>query len=101
MVACEEIKVQRVLQFGASRGLREVMLAPVGRVYLSEIVSKFEPKTWPRCRDSETRPLSLGEKRGTRRVDGVEGSTTLSDAVDAKATSLTGRRPHRPERRTS
>ena len=31
-----------------------------------------------------TRPLSLGEKRGTRRVDGVEGSTTPPDAVDAK-----------------
>ena len=28
----------------------------------------------------------LVEKRGTRRVDGVEGSTTLSDAVDAKTT---------------
>ena len=26
----------------------------------------------------------LVEKRGTRRVDGVEGSTTLSDAVDAR-----------------
>ena len=32
-----------------------------GRVYLSEIVSKFEPKTWPRCRDSETR--WIGESR--------------------------------------
>ena len=52
---CVDIKVQLVLQFGVSRGLREVLLAPVGRVYLSEIVSKFEPKTWPRCRDSETR----------------------------------------------
>ena len=31
-----------------------------------------------------TRPLSLGEKSGMRRVDGVEGSATLSDAVDAK-----------------
>ena len=42
------------LQFGVSRGLSEVLLAPVGRVYLSEIVSEFEPKTWPRCRDSVT-----------------------------------------------
>ena len=61
IVACEEIKVQLVLQFGVSRGLRGVLLAPVGRVYLSEIVSKFEPKTWPRCRDSETR--WIGESR--------------------------------------
>ena len=58
IVACEEIKVQLVLQFGVSRGLRGVLLAPVGRVYLSEIVSKFEPKTWPRCRDRETRIIS-------------------------------------------
>ena len=43
------------LQFGVSRGRSEVLLAPRGRVYLSEIVSKFELKTWPRCRDSETR----------------------------------------------
>ena len=78
--------LQVVLQFGVSRGRSEVLLALRGRGYLSEIVSKFEPKTWPPCRDSETRPLSLGEKRGTRRVDGVEGSTTLSDAVDAKIT---------------
>ena len=49
---CVEIKVQLVLQFGVSRGLREVLLAPVGRVYLSEIVSKLEPKTWPRCRNN-------------------------------------------------
>ena len=51
----EEIKVQLVLQFGVSRGRREVLLALRRRVYLSEIVSKFGPKTWPRCRDSETR----------------------------------------------
>ena len=35
------------LQFGVSRGVREVWLALRGRLYLSEIVSKFEPKTWP------------------------------------------------------
>ena len=34
------------------RGLREVLLSGYGRVYLSEIVSEFELKTWPRCRDS-------------------------------------------------
>ena len=58
IVACEEIKVQLVLQFGVSRGLREVLLAPVGRVYLSEVVSKFEPKPGPRCRDSETQMVA-------------------------------------------
>ena len=51
------------LQFGVSRGRSEVLLAPRGRVYLSEIVSEFGPKPGPRCR--ETRLLSLGEKRGT------------------------------------
>jgi hypothetical protein len=61
-----------------------MLLSGYGRVYLSEIVSKFEPKPGPRCRDGETRPLSLGKKRGPRRGDGVEGSTMLSDAVDAK-----------------
>ena len=55
---CVDIKVQLVLQFGVSRGLREVLLAPVGRVYLSEIVSKFEPKPGPRCRDSETQMVA-------------------------------------------
>ena len=84
--SCEEIKGQVVLQLGVSRGLGEVLLALRGRLYQRDVVSEFGPKTWPRCRDSETRPLSLGEKRETRRVDGVEGSTTLSDAVDAKTT---------------
>ena len=50
---CVESKVQLVLQFGVSRGLREVLLAPVGRVYLSEIVSEFGPLRGPRRRDSE------------------------------------------------
>ena len=79
-----DIKLQIVLQFGVCRGRREVFLSQYGRVCRSEVVSKFGPKPGPRCRDSETRPPSLGEKWGTRRVDGVEGSTTLSDAVDAK-----------------
>ena len=59
--SCEEIKVQLVLQFMVSRGRSEVLLAPVGRVCLSGIVSEFGPKTWPRRRDSETR--WLGESR--------------------------------------
>ena len=79
---CVEIK----LQFLVCRGVREVLLSGYGRVSQRDVVSEFELKTWPRCRDRETRPLSLGEKQGTRRVDGVEGSTTLPDAVDAKAT---------------
>ena len=52
----------RTLQFVVSRGRSEVLLAPVGRVYQRNVVSEFEPKPGPRCRDSETRPLSLGEK---------------------------------------
>jgi Kef-type K+ transport system membrane component KefB len=39
----EEIKVQLVLQFGVSRGRREVLLALRRRGYLSEIVSEFGP----------------------------------------------------------
>ena len=54
----EEIKVQLVLQFGVSRDCSEVLLALRGRVYLPMIVSKFGPKTWPRCRDRETRMIS-------------------------------------------
>ena len=78
------------------RGLREVFLSIRGRVHRSEIVSKFEPKPGPRCRDSEARPLSLGEKWETRLVDGVEGSTTLSDAVDAKTHWLISTQAHAP-----
>ena len=40
----------------------------------------LEP-AWPALIHTVTK---LVEKRGTRRVDGVEGATTLSDAVDAK-----------------
>ena len=39
----EEIKVQLVLQFGVSRGRREVLLALRRRGYLSEIVAEFGP----------------------------------------------------------
>jgi hypothetical protein len=47
----EEIKLQH---FGVSRGRSEVMLALRGRLYQKDVVSKFEPKPGPRCRDSET-----------------------------------------------
>jgi hypothetical protein len=77
-------KTSIALQFGVSRGLCDVLLALRGRGYPSEVVSEFGPKPGPRCRDSETRPLSLGEKRGTRRVDGVEGLMMLPDAVFMK-----------------
>ena len=83
--SCEEIKLQAPFNL-VCRDRSEVLLSPYGLNYQSEVVAEFELKTWPWCRDSETRPLSLGEKRATRRVDGVEGSTTLSDAVDAKTT---------------
>ena len=56
------VKLQAVLQFGVRRGLGEVFLS---RVYLLEVVAEFGPLRGPRCRDRETRPLSLGEKRGT------------------------------------
>jgi len=46
------------LQFLVCRGRSEVLLAPVGRLYLSEIVSKFGPKPRPRCRGSETHNLT-------------------------------------------
>ena len=39
-----DIKVQVVLQFGVSRGLR---LSQLGRLYLSEIVSEFDAGTLP------------------------------------------------------
>ena len=39
----------------------QVQASFIGRVYQRDVVSEFEP----RCRDRETRPLSLGEKRGT------------------------------------
>ena len=42
------------LQFEVCRGVRDVLLSGYGQVYLSEVVSEFEPKTWPRGRDSET-----------------------------------------------
>ena len=79
-MACVEIKVQVVLQFEVCRGRREVLLSPYG---LSEIVAEFELKTSvPRQRDRSHSARS--EER--RHDDGVEGSTTLSDAVDAKTT---------------
>ena len=42
-----------------------------GLIHVKEVVAEFGP-------------LSRGEKRRTRRVDGVEGSTTRSDAVFTK-----------------
>jgi len=53
------------LQFLVCRGLREVLLSGYGRVYLSEIVSEFELKTWPRCRDSLV-DFHTGSRRSRR-----------------------------------
>ena len=39
------VKLQFVLQFWVCRGSREVFLSQYGRVYPSEVVSEFEPKT--------------------------------------------------------
>ena len=69
-MACVEIKVQVVLQFEVCRGRSEVLLSGYGRVYLSEIVSGFGPKTWPRCQDRETR-IILHTARRRRREDVV------------------------------
>ena len=53
------------LQFLVCRGVREVLLSGYGRVYLSEIVSEFELKTWPRCRDSLV-DFHTGSRRSRR-----------------------------------
>ena len=45
----------RTLQFEASRRGGAVILSPLVRGYLSEVVSEFELKPGPRCRDRETR----------------------------------------------
>ena len=65
-----EIKVQLVLQFGVARGSREVLLAPVGRVYLSGIVSEFGPLRGPRRRDNLTHWLISTQVQVLWRVDG-------------------------------
>ena len=44
-MTCVDIKVQLVLQFVVSRGRSEVFLSILGRVYLSEVVSKFDVHT--------------------------------------------------------
>ena len=59
-----------MLQFGVSRGLREVLLAPVGRVYLSGIVSEFGPLRGPRRRDNLTHWLISTQVQVLWRVDG-------------------------------
>ena len=51
-LTCVEIKVQAPFNV-VSRSLSELLLAPLGRVYPSEIVPEFELKTWPRCRDGD------------------------------------------------
>ena len=48
----------RTSRFTSIRVLRAVILSPLGRVYLSMIVSEFGPLRGPRCRDRETRLIS-------------------------------------------
>ena len=43
---CTVLKASSGLQFGVSRGRREVLLALRGRLYQSDVVSEFGPKTW-------------------------------------------------------
>ena len=86
-VICVASKVQLGLQFWVCRGRREVLLAPVGRLHERGVVSEFELKTSvPRQRDRSHSARSAER----RHDDGVEGSATLSDAVDAKISGLTG-----------
>ena len=55
------------VQFGVSRGPSEVLLALRGRVYQRDIMSEFELKTWPRCRDSDATALTQREVRNASR----------------------------------
>ena len=73
------VELQVGLQFLVCCGRREALLSILGRVYLSGIVSEFGPLRGPR-------PLSLGEKRGSR-------GGTLPDAVDAKIPRRRGPSP--------
>ncbi len=54
--------------------MREMLLSGYGRVYLSEIVSEFGPKTWPRRRESENALRrwrgGLDDALGRRRREG-------------------------------
>ena len=43
---CTVLKASSGLQFGVSRGRREVLLDLRGRLYQSDVVSEFGPKTW-------------------------------------------------------
>ena len=53
------------LQFVVSRGLREVLLARLGRLYQKDAVSEFGSKTWPRCRDNLTHLLISTQANST------------------------------------
>jgi hypothetical protein len=87
------------LQFGVSCGLGEVYY---GRGYLSEIVSEFELRTWPRCRDRETRiTLRVNVVAATasrRRGIASTPSTRPHDYLTHRSDVPTGRERRRPGR---
>jgi hypothetical protein len=71
------VKLQFVLQSGVARGRSEVFLSIYGRVHRSANLSKFGPLRGPRRRDRETR-------RGTRRVDGVDGDNLTHGSMSTQ-----------------
>ena len=88
--ACVDIKVQLVLQFGVSRGLREILLAPVGRLYQRDVVSKFGPKPGPRCRDREARMISTQILTVRELVAAVQLVHELEQDVDVQDDLIQG-----------
>ncbi len=84
-VSCVEIKVQAPFNLG-SLGVCVRCCSLYGVECIPRRSCPSLSRKHGRGAAIATRPLSLGEKRGTRRVDGVEGSTTLPDAVDARTT---------------
>ena len=88
-------EVQVVLQLGVSRGRSEVLLSGYGRVDLSAVVSEFGPKTWPRCRDSETQLATV--QRRILQIFGGPEVDELDVAAPAFEVRVTRRGPDGPE----
>ena len=73
---------QAALQFVVSRGVDVAMRSPLVRVYLSEVVSEFEPIRGSRRRDSSPVDLHAGAGSGAcRRSRCICGSTPSSRPV--------------------
>ena len=47
-----QCQTSSALQFGVSRGVGVVLLSPLVRVHQRDLVSEFEPKPGPRCRET-------------------------------------------------